>query len=96
MSGEGRQVQLVTPEQLLAKVAQFSKGAYVGYDAVFDPINGRLLIKGKHPQLVGREDVMAIDAASLLMVVGQILPSYIVPILTGQLQLHKPPTLKDS
>lgn len=52
-----------------------------GYDGVFDAERGLFLIAGRHPTLVGVEAVIAVDLASMVTMVGSVMPTIVVPLL---------------
>lgn len=72
--------------QVAEKLTKYRAAAMTGDDAVFDAERRLFLIHGKHPLLANVDAVIAVDLASMLMAVSQVIQTTIVPMLVQRPQ----------
>lgn len=80
-------VEVVSPEQYAKKLEAFRSQAVVASDTILDGQTGIMYVKGRHPTLVGVEATIAIDTITALMIIAQVIPTVVVPIIAGKAQV---------
>ena len=81
--------QILTPEQLHAKIEQFRVGMFKVEECLFDNGRQQLIYRAKHPHLVGTEVTVGVDLASALFTMANIIPVHVIPVLNGQITVTR-------
>lgn len=78
----------VVSDEKYAKILQDQRAkAFDASGVLWDHERGVLLITGKHPTLITGEVIIAFTTVELLTAVQNIIPAYLLPILTGKIRL---------
>lgn len=90
IAGAAPVVENLSPTTLAEKLSAYRDKQLTGYDGVFDAERGTFLIAGRHPTLVGVEAIIAVDLASMVTMVGQVMPGVVVPLMIQGMRAARP------